>query len=565
MESARFALAVVLMIAVIIGTNLLFPPERPEAPAGVETDTVATQLRTDGAPQAAPAPGTEAPSAVAAAPEAAPQPAAAEDTVFVESPLYRYGFSTRGGGLVVSELKEFESFADEEGRPVDLVPEGTDALLRYDLRLGDRVVDLSRVAFRAEPEGGIALAGEGTGRTLRLVGTDPATGIAVELAYTFSADEYQVGVQGRVLGDGGAARALLLRLGPSLAVHEAVPEEDYRALAFVTNSPREGIESVRLDDVDAERIVEGPLTWVALKNKYFLLAAVEAPDDEDGVPGFGGLIAEPVAGENAAALTATLPLQRDDAFTYALYLGPQEGERLKAVGYQLQDVSPYGWRVFRPIVRPVSHLVLWVVEALHDLLSLSYGAVLIVMGFLIQILLWPLQARAARAQIRNMELQPRIKEIQTRYKTKPEQMQREMMRLYKEEGFNPFGGCLPMLLPWPILITLFFVFQSTILFRGVEFLWLPDLARHDPLYILPVLLAGSMFAMQWLMMRTTPEANPQMKMMMWLMPGMMLLIFLRLASGLNLYYLSSQVASIPRQIMLNRERQKVRERTPQKK
>jgi YidC/Oxa1 family membrane protein insertase len=81
-----------------------------------------------------------------------------------------------------------------------------------------------------------------------------------------------------------------------------------------------------------------------------------------------------------------------------------------------------------------------------------------------------------RSQMKNMEIQPKLKEIQAKYKNEPEKLQKEMLRLYKEEGFNPMGGCLPMLIPLPILITLFFVFQSTIAFRGVEFLWLPDLS-----------------------------------------------------------------------------------------
>jgi YidC/Oxa1 family membrane protein insertase len=118
------------------------------------------------------------------------------------------------------------------------------------------------------------------------------------------------------------------------------------------------------------------------------------------------------------------------------------------------------------------------------------------------------------------------------------------------------GGCLPMLIPLPILITLFFVFQSTIAFRGVEFLWLPDLSRADPLYILPVLLGVSMFLMQWLSSRSMTEQNPQMKFMMYAMPIFMTVIFLRFAAGLNLYYSAMNFASIPQQIQITRERKK---------
>jgi YidC/Oxa1 family membrane protein insertase len=100
------------------------------------------------------------------------------------------------------------------------------------------------------------------------------------------------------------------------------------------------------------------------------------------------------------------------------------------------------------------------------------------------------------------------------------------------------------------------VFQSTIAFRGVEFLWLPDLSRADPLYILPVLLGVSMFLMQWLSTRSMTEQNPQMKFMMYAMPIFMTVIFLNFASGLNLYYAAMNFASIPQQLQIMRERKR---------
>lgn len=116
------------------------------------------------------------------------------------------------------------------------------------------------------------------------------------------------------------------------------------------------------------------------------------------------------------------------------------------------------------------------------------------------------------------------------------------------------GGCLPMLLPMPVLITLYFVFDGTIEFRGVPWLWLPDLSRADPFYILPILLAVTMFFQQWLSMRSSPP-NPQMKMMLWFMPAFMLFIFLNFASGLNLYYMAQNITGFPQQLQLIRERE----------
>jgi YidC/Oxa1 family membrane protein insertase len=197
---------------------------------------------------------------------------------------------------------------------------------------------------------------------------------------------------------------------------------------------------------------------------------------------------------------------------------------------------------------------------MHDVLGIGYGWVLILFGVLMRIALWPLNSKAMRSQLKTMELQPVIKDIQTKYKNDPEKLQREMIRLYKEEGFNPLGGCLPLLLPWPILITLFFVFQSTIAFRGQGFLWLPDLSQPDPLYVLPVLMGVSIFVLQWLNLKANPDPTPQMKMLTYAMPVMLVILFLNFASGLNLYYAASNVASLPQQLQIMAERKKVRKR-----
>ena len=111
--------------------------------------------------------------------------------------------------------------------------------------------------------------------------------------------------------------------------------------------------------------------------------------------------------------------------------------------------------------------------------------------------------------------------MQKKYKDKPQQQREEMMKVYKEAGASPFtalSGCLPMLIPMPVLFALFFVFQNTIEFRGVPFLWLPDISVKDPFYILPLLMGASMYVLSWIGMRNAPP-NPQAKMMMLHVPG----------------------------------------------
>ena len=566
METWRIFVAITLMLGVIVLTNLLFPAPQPAGPVA-PADTLEVQdpptldpvppplplpSATD-TPAAGPAPAPGQPAGPAPDSAAPPAPAAPPGRVIVvESPLYRYRISTTGASLIGAELLTYESFTDSGA--VELAVDTLGPLIGFGLRAQGREASLASLSFTSEGPDTVRLAPGESGRDVRLRAT-LADGGGAELVYTFSGDSYAVGVRGSfALGALAEQTSLMVRFSPTLALNEADEGEDRRNLGYVTNGVRSGIHSESLGGVDQPTVVEGPLLWAALKNKYFVVAAFGSPERERHL---GGLIVEPVPAEDAAALAATLPLERGGTFALQLYAGPQESERLAAMGSQFGDVNPLGWAFLGPIIRPLAHIATWALVGMQRATGLAYGWVVILFGILINLLIWPLSMKAMRSQLRNMELQPRMKKIQETYKDQPEMLQKEMMRLYREEGFNPFGGCLPMLIPMPVLFTLFFVFQATIEFRGTEFLWLPDLSRPDPLYIIPVLMALSMFLLQYLSYKSTPEPNPQLKLMMWFMPIFMLVILLNFASGLNLYYAASNVARLPQQLYIMKERKKV--------
>ena len=565
----RFLVAIVLMIGVLVGTNVLFPPAVPEGP-GPGADTVgapagapaepAPEVTDTGATGEPPRIPTADLEAGARAPEAAGvEAAAAYRAIEVESPLYRFTFSNRGARLVGAELLGFPSF-HEEG-PVDLVPNGVEGYLGQKLVVGRDTVDLSSVPFEVEPAEGVVLEEGGGAETLTFVYQHPTQPFRFEMEYEFRPDQYQVWVRGRVQG---LDRPLLVTdLGAGLAYAEVDSAGEAQQMAYVTNHLTDGIRSTRLDDADLG-IVEGPFVWTAFRNKFFVLALLAGESEVAGPDTryLGGLLLGESELPGRVRVAAAQTVGDRGAFTYRLFMGPQEYARLSSLGQGLEEVNPYGWRLFRPIIRPFVSIIMTVLVFLHTTLGVGYGWVLVIFGVLMRVVLWPLNHKAMRAQLRNMAVQPLLQEIQAKHKDNPEKLQKEMMRLYKEHGFNPLAGCVPMLLPWPILIALFFVFQNTIELRGVPFLWLPDLAAPDPLYILPVFMGASMFVMQWVSMKSIEQVNPQMKMMMWLMPGMMVLIFFNLASGLNLYYATANVATIPQQIWINNERKKMRAAGP---
>lgn len=548
----RVVLAVLLMTAVIFLSNLLFPPPEPV----VEE------------PQAA-APTAPAATAAAAPAFRAPVEAAAPvDTLVVGSPLYRYVISTRGAALLRAELPRYPSYTQPE-RPVQLVPAGVDDFLAHRLVVGSDTVDLRTVPFRAE--GGSATLGEGSApHELRLSYGEPG-GLGIELRYVFYPDDYRVDVRGRVQGLNGVPATLLTGLGTGLEPHEDPAHRSEQQLAVVARPPDGGVQTLRMEKLRAPQRIAGPLAWAGVKDKYFL-AALVVPE---GAPRIGEVVADPLPPGHytlerggrvdtlplpRARTAVAVPLGPDGAFAYDAYLGPQEYGRLAAIGQGLQEVNPYGYRWLRPVIRPIAAAILWVLDLMHNTLGIGYGWVLVLFGVLMRIVLWPLNAKAMRAQLKNMAVQPLMQEIREKHKDDPQRMQQEMIRLYKEHGFNPLAGCLPLLVPMPVLITLFFVFQDSIAFRGESFFWLPDLSLRDPLYILPVFLVVSMFALQWISAKTSGmEQNPQMKMMMYVMPLFIGFIFFMLPSGLNLYYATTNVATIPQQVLIGRERKKAQE------
>ena len=553
----RLLVAVGLMILVMVGTNLLFPPIEPE-PGAVPADSVAGEVTEapSGRLPRVEAPEVQDEALPEAEPVAEPEPVRQDvprREVSVEGPLYRFTFENYGAALVSAELLGFTALTEGNG-PVELVPGGTRALDNR-IVVGRDTLELSQVPFTVEPEEGLVL-GEGDGPGTLTFRYDNGSGFAVTVAYTFRPDAYLVDAEVDVQG---VDRPILFTtLGEGLAYNEADSVQEARAMAWVGNHLNEGIDANPLEKVTEPSLEEGPFQWVAFKSRYFVSVLLPEESSLEGQETYlGGVLVDPLPAETRADVTVAHPTAVSGVTRYRIFLGPQEYATLQSLSADLEEVNPYGWRFFRPIIRPFVGAILWVLSFLHNTLSIGYGWVLILFGVLMRILLWPLNQKAMRSQMKNMAVQPLVKEIQTKYKDNPERLQKEMMKLYKEHGFNPLGGCLPMLLPWPILIALFFVFQNTIEFRGVAFLWLPDLSAKDPLYILPVFLALSMFLLQWITLRSMPESNPQMRFMMWFMPLFLGFLFLQFPSGLNLYYAVMNIATIPQQILIARERRKV--------
>lgn len=549
-QQQRVLLAFLLMAGVLVASQWWYGRVAPEeAAAPADTTMVVDMPGPDGVPAAA-LPAAPADSTPAAGDSLAADPTAAADStapiatgnrllegrpapapVRVETPLDRLSLDPRGGTVAGIELLRYPSFAPDSGF-VSLVPEGATFL--------GRVADLGETRLRiderifAPSDSSIVIGAGGAARELRLEYEGPE-GTIVQ-TYRFAADTYVIDYALRL--DPAAEGVLVTGLAPRLKSNEKNPREDQDQLRAVLRADGD-VVSYRAKDVDAGEAASlaGSVDWAGIRSKYFL-GAILAP------PGGPELTAVTVTGETDSLPTLRLaiatPIAAGEA-AYRLYFGPQEYRRLAALNEGLDDVQQYGWSWIRWMIDPFAKVAVVVMLWLHQFIP-SYGLVLIVFAFLIRLVLWPLTVKSYRSIQAMQKLQPEIQKLRERFKDDPQRMQQETMRLYRERKVNPMGGCLPNLIPMPILFALFFVFQATIEFRNQPFLWIPDLSQPDPIYILPVFMGLTMFASSKI---TTTD--PKMAAMTYVMPIVLTFVFLNLASGLVLYYAFSNLLTFAQQ------------------
>jgi YidC/Oxa1 family membrane protein insertase len=231
------------------------------------------------------------------------------------------------------------------------------------------------------------------------------------------------------------------------------------------------------------------------------------------------------------------------AQTAQLFVGPQEERVLEALTPGLELLKDYGW------LAPLSKPLFWVLEQLHKYLN-NWGWAIVGLVVLLKIAFYGLNAHAYKSMAKMKALNPRLMEMRERLKDKPQEMNTEMMRIYREEKVNPLGGCLPIFIQMPFFIALYWVLLSTVEMRGAPWLgWITDLSAKDPWFILPVLMTIS--SLVQVALGSKPPDPVQAK-MMWIMPLAFSVMFFTFPSGLVLYWLTNNVLSIAQQWMINK-------------
>ena len=474
----------------------------------------------------------------------------------IKTPLLTAKISSKGGGTFEKwYLNEYDTWEGTSARIIDydLLANGVD--LTFTAVSGERI---SLNNYQFELEGSIP-------KTIDLGPEDSYTfryfidmeNVKIQKNITIYGNSYHIDLDFSVFG----AKSLLLNDDYEISWINGLPSNEINISEEYTYSESYASMGGELEsfDIDSEEkirpvLMNGQTDWIAIRTKYFLSAIIPTNAKTSGVifAGEGVKINDIIQRRYNTSIISDLQGQSIKD-TYRIYMGPLDYSVLTDYENGLTDlIMNHGW--YERTFRPISLLILRVFK-FFQLFIPNYGIVIILFSILVKIVVYPLTKKSYKSMKEMSRVQPLLTELREKYKSDPQRLNKETMKLYKEHGINPLGGCLPMLLQLPLLGALFIVFRSTIQLRGASFIpgWIDDLSSADtiftlpfslPLYgdqfnILPILMAVTMMFQSKMTMQ-----DPKQKAMVYLMPIFMLLIFNQFPSGLNLYYTMFNILTI---------------------
>jgi YidC/Oxa1 family membrane protein insertase len=372
-------------------------------------------------------------------------------------------------------------------------------------------------------------------------------GVKLVKTYTFKRGEYVVGVKHEVVNTSAAAITpqLYLRL---VRDGNAPPGESsfYSTFTgpamYTDNSKFHKIDFKSIEKGNAEHDKTGNNGWIGMVQHYFATAWLLDGNQEREFRTMK-------EGNNLYSISMVVPLGTIEAgkskdVGARLFVGPQEENKLSALVPGLELVKDYGY--FKVLAEPL----FWLLTQLHKLIG-NWGWSIVALVVVLKAAFYWLNAYAYRSMGKMKAVNPRIMELRERLKDKPQQLQQEMLKIYKDEGVNPIGGCLPILVQMPFFIALYWVLLSSVEMRNAPWIgWITDLSAKDPFFILPLLMTATSLLQTWL--NPTPPDPVQAK-MMWIMPLVFSVMFFFFPAGLVLYWLTNNILSIAQQYLINRQ------------
>lgn len=494
-------------------------------------------------------------------------------TIIVETPLYKSEFTNVGAGPSTFTLKEELTW---DKKPIQLIKDSTRSAYTLGFLTSENYnVETEKLLFE-QLTPGRSLSLQESDTTQLQYALNLGEGKRILYTYTLRGDSYEIdlnvtfeGLERDIIG-----QTVDFGWHSTLKLTEKDRQQDATLTSAYVYTGGEREQLLLSESGREEKNYNGSVRWVASRTKFFTqVIKSDTPTEGAMLVGEVSNTAEQAEADHHYETYLTTQIPDNGTVSYKMYAGPlayHALENFDETTYGMVDVG-YSWtRWFAdPLVR-------WIIIPYFDFFGdfMSIGLAIILFGFLVKMVLYPLTKKSYKSMAAMKDLQPEMKELQEKYKDDPKKQQKATMKLYKEAKVNPLGGCLPNLLQLPILITLWRFFQNSILIRQEEFLWASDLSAPDYILSLPFdvpflgdQLAGFVLLMSAAMMVQSKvtggmggpgggggaPGGMNMKALQYIFPFMLLFIFNNFAAGLSLYYLVYNVVSILQQLLINRQ------------
>lgn len=490
------------------------------------------------------------PQAAASAAGASEVPSAApsipRQTHVVTTDVLKLTFDSEGGSLVGAQMLKHAAVTglgkDKPLEPLQLLNQDEKHTYVAQTGLIGGSFPTHKTPMRLV-SGGTQLADGQDSLALRFE-SDPAGGLVLAKTYTVKRGAYDIGVKHEVInrGDAAATPQLYLQLVRDGAKAESETPFYSTFTGPAVYSEASKYQKVSFEDVDKNKATFQKTAsdgYVAMVQHYFASAWLlgQGTERENFVRKVGNLYsAGMITGMGSIAPGETKALDAN------LFVGPQAEKMLEKLAPGLELVKDYGWLTI--LAKPLY----WLLEKIHGFVG-NWGWAIVLLVVLIKAAFYWLNASAYRSMAKMKAINPRIMEMRERLKNNPQQMQQEMMKIYREEKVNPLGGCFPILIQIPVFIALYWVLLSSVEMRNAPWVgWIADLSTPDPYYVLPLVMALTT-VFQTALNPLPPD--PLQAKMMWLMPIMFSVMFFFFPSGLVLYWITNNVLTIAQQSFIN--------------
>jgi len=465
----------------------------------------------------------------------------------VRTDVMRLVFSSEGGSLVEADLLKHaaatQSSADQAERPFTLLEQNADRVYVAQTGLIGGKFPTHKTPMTLAP-GPTSLTPGQESLTLRFESA-PVDGVQVVKTYTLRPGRYDIDVAHEVFNR--SERAVtpqlyrqLVRDGGKLSNETPFYSTFTGPAVYSSTAKFEKVEFADIEKGKASFQRQASDGYVAMVQHYFATAWLQ----NEGVTreNFARRV-----DQNLFAVGTITPLptiepgqsQRQDA---RLFVGPQEEKTLETLAPGLELVKDYGWLTI--LAKPLY----WLLEKIHGFVG-NWGWAIVLLVVLIKAAFYWLNASAYRSMAKMKAINPRVMELRERLKDKPQLMQQEMMRIYREEKVNPLGGCFPILIQIPVFIALYWVLLSSVEMRNAPWVgWIADLSSPDPYYILPLVMAVTT-VFQTALNPLPPD--PLQAKLMWMMPVVFSVMFFFFPAGLVLYWITNNILTIAQQAHIN--------------